>query len=415
MTYPILFIVLGLAVGLVMTWGVGANDLANIMSTTMGSKSITLKQAIIIAIIFEFAGAFIGGIEVTDTIKNGIINASALDHSPEILAYGMLSVLLASMTWMLFASRYGLPVSITHTLIGALVGFGTIVLGFHSIHWSKVKDIGLSWIFSPLIAGVLSYLLFSLLQKIILGRKDPMRAARRYAPALLAMIGIAFSVISLLRGLKHLGLHLSFSAELGITLCTGLVTAGIGSLLIHRIVFIKNHNTTHTQFQNVEKIFSILMIFTACAMVFAHGSNDVSITVGPMAAIISLVLTHHSTDTVYPAVTFMACSGVVLGLIMYGQKVMSTVGERITELTPSRAFAATLAAAFTVMLSTGTGIPVSATQTLVGAILGVGLARGIGAINLIVVRNIFLSWFITVPVAAGLATVYFLLLKNILA
>jgi len=411
MDMGLLSILLACCFGFLMAWGVGANDLANIMSTTMGSKAITVRQAILIAIIFEFAGAFIGGMQVSDTVRNGIINMSHFTLQPNLLVDGMLAVLLAGTSWMLLASVLGLPVSITHTIIGAIVGFGSIVLGLDAVHWQTVLWIAATWITSPILSGILAFLLFTLLQMLILTRLGPFYHAKRYAPFLLFLIGVAMSTASILRGLSHLGFHITWIDGTFFTLGIGLLVAFTGSMLINRITQ-NPYGSRHNEFAEVERIFSILMFFTACAMVFAHGSNDVAIAVGPIAAVVALVKNHGLVFNQAPPlwIPFMVCTGVVTGLLMYGRNVMATVGKGITSLTPSRAFAATLAAAFTVVIATGTGIPVSTTQTLVGGVLGVGLARGIGALNMLVVRNIFMSWLITLPAAALFSILYFYLL-----
>ncbi len=413
MDHGTLYIILACLFGFIMTWGVGANDLANVMSTTMGSKSLTMRQVFIIAIIFEFAGAYIGGEQVSDTLRDGILNPAMLAPTPEIFVYGMLAVLLAGSTWMAIASILGLPVSITHTIIGAIVGFGVIQLGLNGVQWQPVMMIALSWIISPLLAGLLAFIMLMSIQRMIFMKPNPTFYAKRYAPLYLFLIGIAFAMASVVRGLAHRDIHLSRMLWLDITLSIGLLTMFIGMLCIRRLA-ISDKPSRHVQFANAEKIFSTLMIFTACAMIFAHGSNDIAIAVGPMAAIIGVVQSGGEVEfsnTIHPAITFLGCAGVVIGFIMYGRNVIATVGNRITGLTPSRAFAATLSAAFTVVLATGTGIPVSATQTLVGGILGVGLARGIGALNMTVVRNIFMSWMITIPAGALFAMAYFNILK----
>jgi len=413
MVHGQLYIFLACLFGLLMTWGVGANDLANIMSTSIGSKAINLRQVIIIAIIFEFTGAFLGGIQVSDTIRHGIINTDVLNQTPEIFIYGMLSALLAGMTWMTLASFLGLPVSITHTIIGAIVGFGAIVLGINAINWHEVKIIAISWVTSPAIAGVLAYILFISVQRTILSKSQPFHYAKKYAPFYLFLIGIAMSFASLTRGLEHLGIPLNIIDQIIISVGLGLVIAIIGSLMTRKIVL--NREASRQQhFAATEKIFSIFMLFTAASMVFAHGSNDVAIAVGPIAAVVSVVEAGGDllgTQQIPYWTIFLGGLGVVIGLLTYGRNVINTVGNSITMLTPSRAFSATLAAAFTVVLATGTGIPVSATQTLVGAVFGVGLARGIGALNLTVIRNIFMSWALTIPAGALFAVIYFYILK----
>ncbi|HSW70259.1 MAG TPA: inorganic phosphate transporter [Gammaproteobacteria bacterium] len=398
-----------------MTWGIGANDLANIMSTAMGSKAISVKQAMVIAIIFEVAGAFLGGNEVSDTIRSGIIDVSQFADKPYLLIYGMLSVLLASALWITVASYLGMPVSITNAIVGALVGVGAIMLGLHAIHWQTVGYIAISWLSSPTIAGVLAYLLFISIRRWILGVDNPLTAAKRWVPFYLFLVGVILAMMTTLKALDHF--HFAFSIfEISLILImTIMIVIAIGMLAMRKI-FAKENTDRHAQFIYIESMFSVLMAFTACAMVFAHGSNDVAIAVGPVAGIVSLVKTGstHYDGVMLKGIMLFGCLGVVLGLFMYGRKVIETVGSAITTLTPSRAFAATLAAASTVIVSTSTGIPVSATQTLVGAVFGVGLARGIDALNLTVIRNIFMSWIITIPVAAGLATFFFYILRILL-
>lgn len=404
-----LSILLASVFGLAMTWGVGANDLANVMSTSLGSKAITLKQALILALIFEFTGAFLGGIQVSDTIRDGIINTDVLNHHPQIFINGMLAVLLAGSSWMFVASYLGLPVSITHTIVGAIVGFGAIKLGFSAIKWGHVKLIALSWICSPFIAGVLAYLLFLSIQTLIFSRKSPFGYAKRYAPLYLFLIGIAFYYSSIERGLRYYHWIFSSLDNLLLALSLGLILTIVGTLKIRHIQ-LSPQATRHESFEKTEAVFSILMIFTAAAMIFAHGSNDVAIAVGPIAAVVAIVQTGGNLLSTQPLpywTLFLGAAGVIIGLFTYGRNVIQTVGEGITSLTPSRAFAATISAAFTVVISTGLGIPVSATQTLVGGVLGVGLARGIGALNLVVIRNIFMSWIITIPAGAGFTILWF--------
>ena len=412
MTLDLIYILLACGAGLFMTWGVGANDLANIMSTTMGSKAISPRQAIVIAVLFEFAGAFFGSGHVTSTIRTGIINID-LVHPEVYLIYGMLAILMAGSVWMTLASVIGMPVSITNAIVGGLVGFGAIVLGVDTIHWEMVRRIAISWVCSPLIAGLVSYLLFVFIQKRILSRSHPQLAIKKFLPIFLLGIGIVLSIMVVLKGFEHFGIQFSFIAEVGLVALTTLCVLGFGYSLLWRIVK-ADQNDLHGQLIYVEKIFGILMGLTACAMVFAHGSNDVAIAVGPIAAVLGVVSSGEALSATTPIPSWavaLGAFGVVLGFLTYGRKVIETVGSGITALTPSRAFSATLAAATTVIVSTSTGIPVSATQTLVGAVLGVGLARGIGALNLTVIRNIFTSWVVTIPATAGICILFFFLLK----
>ncbi len=399
-----------------MTWGVGANDLANVMSTTMGSKAVTVRQAMLIAIIFEFAGAFLGGEGVTETMRDGIINTSQLSNEPLILIEGMLCVLFACTIWMNLASYLGVPVSITNALVGSMVGFGTIVLGPDAIHWNQVARIAIGWVSSPLISGITAYALFISIQQTIFVKSNPLTKAKLYIPIYLFLIGFILSFITVFKGLNHFDIHLNLKQDLAVTLATSIVITILGMIFIKRIP--EYHKIRRRErFIQVEKYFAVLMAMTACAMAFAHGSNDVALAVGPLSIVHSLVM--HSNQIFdadnYPSwIILLGCLGVVIGFLMYGRKVIETVGSSITALTPSRAFAATLSAATTVVVATSTGIPVSATQTLVGAVLGVGLARGIGALNLIVIRNIFMSWVLTLPAASILTILSYKLLHALL-
>ena len=414
MEFSLWYLGLAAAFGLFMAWGIGANDVANAMATSVGSKALTIKQAILVAAIFEFAGAFLAGGQVTATIRKGIIDASYVENNPELLIYGMLASLLAAAVWLLIASRKGWPVSTTHSILGAIVGFAVVGIGVESVHWDKVGEIVASWIITPILAGFLAFFIFMSVQKLILGTDDPLKNARKYVPFYIFAVGFILALVTLLKGLKHVGIDLDATESLMVALASGVITMGIGIAAIKRIKIVPDEDAEF-RFTNVEKIFGILMIFTACGMAFAHGSNDVANAVGPVAAIVSIVKTGAVAQESALAtwILLLGAVGIVLGLATYGWRVIRTVGRNITELTPSRGFSAELAAATTVVIASGTGIPISTTHTLVGAVLGVGIARGIGAINLRVVRNIMLSWVITLPAGGILAIVFFFLLKGI--
>lgn len=409
------FIALACIFGFFMAWGVGANDVANAMGTSVGSRAITLKQAIIIAILFEFAGAYLAGGAVTATIRKGIIEPGILAGSPELLVYGMLASLLAAGVWLLVATHFGWPVSTTHSIVGAIVGFAAVGISADAVAWGKVGAIVASWVVSPVTAGFLSFALFRSVQYLILNTRDPFHNAKRYVPFYIFLVGFIVAMVTFTKGLKHVGLHLSWGDSALISAAIALVTMVIGVLMLRRI-----HQDAEADkeyhFNSVEKVFGVLMLFTACAMAFAHGSNDVANAVGPLAAVVGVVNADGGVaqKTVMPAwILLLGGAGIVAGLIMYGHKVIATVGTNITELTPSRGFAATLAAASTVVVASGTGLPISTTHTLVGAVLGVGIARGMAALNLKVVGAIFVSWIVTLPAGALLAILFFYLLKGI--
>ncbi|TFH88437.1 inorganic phosphate transporter [Billgrantia azerbaijanica] len=408
------FIILACLFGFFMAWGVGANDVANAMGTSVGSKAITIKQAIIIAVIFEFLGAWLAGGEVTQTIRKGIIDPAMLENDPQLLVYGMLASLLAAASWLLIASMKGWPVSTTHSIVGAIVGFALAGLGIEAIGWAKVGQIAASWVVSPLLSGTIAFTLFKSVQHLIFEARDPFAAAKRYVPFYILLVGFAVAMVTLTKGLKHVGLDLGFGASLLLSLLFGIGVMLLGGWMERRVKA-ANRQADHFGFSGVERVFGVLMLFTACAMAFAHGSNDVANAVGPLAAVISVVYSdgHIDPTALVPWwVLVLGGGGIVVGLVTYGHKVIATVGTGITELTPSRGFAATLAAAVTVVLASGTGLPISTTHTLVGAVLGVGLARGMAALNLRVIGTIAMSWLITLPAGAGLAILFFFMFKG---
>jgi PiT family inorganic phosphate transporter len=413
--YGTAFVILAIIFGLYMTWGVGANDLANAMGTSVGAGAVTMKQAICIAIVFEFLGAVLAGGHVTTTIRKEIIDPSSIIGNPEILVYGMLASLLASAVWLMVASAKGWPVSTTHSIVGALVGFALVGIGPEAVYWKKITSVVLSWIVSPVVGGTISFLLVMSTRILIFNTDNPLKNAKRYAPAYIFLVGFIISLVTIFQGLNHLHINLSTAQSFLLAICFGLLTAFIGWCFVHNIKEDKEANRDFN-FASVEKVFTPMMLFTACSMAFAHGSNDVANGIGPMAAVISIVGSGGEVlqKSALPLwILLLGGCGIVLGLITMGYKVMQTIGKKITELTPSRGFCAELAAAITVVIASRTGMPVSTTHVLVGAVLGVGLARGVGALDLRVVFNIIISWLITLPIGAGLAMLFFFTLKGI--
>ncbi|ODC02359.1 phosphate permease [Terasakiispira papahanaumokuakeensis] len=412
MQHADILLILACVFGFFMAWGVGANDVANAMGTSVGSKAITIRQAIVIAMIFEFAGAWLAGGEVTSTIRKGIVDPSIFTGHPELLVYGMLAALLAAGTWLMIATHYGWPVSTTHSIVGAIVGFASVGISPDAVQWGKVGTIALSWVTSPLLSGIIGFLLFVSVQKLIFDAKDPFANAKRYVPVYIFLVGFLVAMVTMIKGLKHIGLDLSTQLSTAIAALIGIAMAILGAWLERRIH--RGQSGGKMQIASVERIFALLMMFTACAMAFAHGSNDVANAVGPLAAVVSVVSnagTVGASANMPVWVLLLGGMGIVAGLAMYGHKVIATVGNNITELTPSRGFAATLATAATVVIASGTGLPISTTHTLVGAVLGVGLARGIAALNLRVIGSIFASWLVTLPAGATLAIIFFFILK----
>ncbi len=413
--YGTVMVILAVIFGLYMTWGVGANDLANAMGTSVGAGAVTVKQAVGIAIVFEFAGAVLAGGNVTKTIRKGIIDPTQIINTPEILVYGMLAALLAAAVWLMIASAKGWPVSTTHSIIGALVGFALVGIGPTAVNWAKIGKIVASWVISPAIGGTISFLLVMSTRKLIFDTANPLKNAKRYAPAYIFLVGFVISLVTLFKGLKHLNVNLTAMQSFGAAICIGLLTSFIGWLFVKRV---KEDLVADREFHfaSVEKVFTPMMLFTACSMAFAHGSNDVANGIGPLAAVISIVNSGGEvmqTSKMPAWILVVGGLGIVTGLITLGYRVMLTVGTKITELTPSRGFCAELAAASTVVLASRTGLPVSTTHILVGSVLGVGLARGIGALDLRVVMNIIISWIVTLPAGAVLAMMFFFFFKGI--
>jgi inorganic phosphate transporter, PiT family len=414
MEYAGIYLLLAGIFGFLMAWGVGANDVANAMGTSVGSKAVTLKQAIVIAMIFEFLGSFLAGGQVTDTIRQGIIDPSILESTPDIFVLGMMSALLAAGVWLGIASYFGWPVSTSHSIVGALVGFGAFNIGMSAVKWENIGYIASSWVLSPLLGGIIAYIFYTSVQKLILAKTKPLERAKRVVPFYIFFVGWIVSLLTLVSGVEHLGVEISNTMGFLLSFVVGFVAMIIGYFMLRKIKTQENQ-TRRFHFAAVEKVFGVLMIFTACAMAFAHGSNDVANAIGPLSAIASVTTTGSLTETTpIPIwVLILGSVGIVTGLVTYGHKVIATIGTGITELTPTRGFAATLAAATTVVLASGTGLPISTTHTLVGAVLGVGLAKGINALNLSAVRVIFLTWIVTLPVGALLAIIFFRALKVI--
>lgn len=411
-TYGAALILFGAIVGFLMAWGVGANDVANAMGTSVGSKALTIKQAVLIAMVFEFAGAYLAGGEVTATIRKGIIDSSYYVPNPELLVFGMISSLLAGGIWLALASYKGWPVSTTHSIIGGILGFALTSVGAEAVEWGKVGGIFASWIITPAIAGIIAYLIYLSAEKLIFNKPNPIRASKQFVPVYMAMAGFILALVTIKKGLKHVGLNLSSETGLAVSVAIAVVVGLIGLVAINRLDLDENQDKD-SQWGDIEKIFAVLMIVTACCMAFAHGSNDVANAIGPLAAVVSIINSDGVINNASPLewwILPLGALGIVAGLALFGQRVIGTVGQGITHLTPSRGFAAELAAASTVVLASGTGLPISTTQTLVGAIMGVGLARGLSALNMVTIRSIVTSWIITLPAGALLSWLFYTLL-----
>tara|TARA_B000000557_G_scaffold133441_1_gene108193 strand:- start:1234 stop:2490 length:1257 start_codon:yes stop_codon:yes gene_type:complete len=396
--------------GFFAAYGVGANDVANAMGTSVGSKVLTIKQAVLIAAIFEFLGAFLAGGGVTQTIRKGVIDPALFDANLEILIYGMISALFAAGTWLLIASLRGWPVSTTHTIVGAIVGFGIYALGFDKINWSVVGNIGLSWITSPLSSAIVAALFYYICKELIL--KENTKYRLLIINFFVFLAGFAIALITVTKGLKNIFKQQDLILTFGDSAFYSAIAALVFTALFYIFSRARLSNTSGSQ----ESQFAYLMVFTSCAVAFAHGSNDVANAIGPLAAI------HQATNqilgnAVSPEtplwILFLGAAGIVIGLATLGYRVMKTIGEKIVKLTPSKGFAAQLAAALTVVLASQLDMPVSTTHTLVGAVIGIGLVEGISTINVKSVNSIFLSWVITLPAGALLSIIFLEIFLNL--
>ncbi len=474
-TYLLIILVLATLFGFYMAWGIGANDVANAMGTSVGSGALTLKQAVIIAAVLELSGAIIAGTHVSETVRKGIVDPGIFAGDGLSFMLGMLAALLAAAVWLQFASFKGWPVSTTHSIVGAVVGFGLVYGGLEAIHWDKLGSIVASWVISPLLSGLISYSVFTLVLRKIFYQAKPLRSAKKLAPVLVFCVVTVLALTMVFKGLKNLKLDLSLPMAFVVASAVGLVASVIGAWLVSRMPE-PDHDTEaaeneavtdpavvrslekaakhlervhlgapgplksevadaisevrrlrfesqrryrfHTdslEYQSVEKLFAYLQILSACFVAFAHGANDVANAIGPLSAVIAVAMAGGESIAAEAPVPLWVLAiggiGIVVGLATWGWRVMETVGRNITSLTPTRGFCAEIGAATTIVLATKLGLPISTTHTLVGAVLGVGLARGIGAVDLRTVRDVVLSWLVTIPAGALLAIGFFLGLR----
>jgi PiT family inorganic phosphate transporter len=416
MTLGLLLLVAALLGGLYMAWGIGANDVANAMGTSVGSGALTLLGAIIVAGVLEFAGSVLIGSNVTQTISKGIIDTELFssagplgDDGPYLLGLGMLCALLGAAVWLHIATHLGLPVSTTHSIVGAVVGIGLVSFGFSGVDWGTMAQIGGSWVVSPLLGGMLGFFSFQAIRRYILSAPDPVRATVRSAPYIVAVVVAVILLSFIYKVLKNRVDAPSFLMSLAVAAGGGITAGVLASALARNVAPAPGM----TPYHYVERVFALLQIATACFVAFAHGANDVANAVGPVAGVVSLYATgfREVTGSVGVPIWVLALGGggIVFGLATLGYKVIATIGKQITEITPTRGFCAEFGAATTVLLASSLGLPISTTHTLVGAVVGVGFARGIGALNLQVIRNIVNSWLATVPVAAGVAALLFVI------
>ncbi len=405
-----ILVIVAVVIAFYMAWNIGANDVANSMACAVGSKAIPIFWAVVLAGICNFCGAVLVGSHVTDTVRKGIIDTQAFVHNPRTLAYGMVCSMLAAALCLNLASYLGMPVSTTHSIVGAIVGFGILCAGFGHVHWGKLVQIVASWFISPLAGGVMAFFIFKLISRYILSVENPVIAARKGVPICVFFTFIILILAIIYKGLKNLHLDLKGPEAIAVSVLGGSIASVASALLVRKSSNCNGELTYEEQLAQVEKIFAVLVIITSCTVAFAHGTNDVANAIGPLAAVAEIVKNHSVPGKVPVNIWFLVLggAGIAAGLSMFGYRVMRIVGTKVTEITPSRGVAASLSGMTTVLACSKMGLPVSTTHTLVGAIIGVGLARGITAIDRKVVGSIFTSWFATVPIAAILTVLIYL-------
>ncbi|MAJ82184.1 MAG: phosphate permease [Legionellales bacterium] len=409
----ILLTTLSIMFGFIMAWAVGANDVANAMGTSVGAGVLTIQQAIVLAGVFEVLGALLASDGVTNTLSKGLVHLEGLANADILIVYGMLSALAASATWLIFATAMGWPVSTTHSIVGAILGYGWFVAGTQNVNWHVLISIFSSWVITPTLSALLSAGIFISVQQLILNHENPDVRAKTIVPMYLFIVSLIIVYISL----SLVWMHTKGSLfEMVVIACSSsilLTVVGYGIIRKVKTKILIKHKDYVSAYNHVEQMFGVLAIFTASAMAFAHGGNDVANAIGPLARIIITLHPHYANQ--YPYwVTCIGALGVVLGLSMYGYKIIKTVGNKITALTPIRGFSAQFSTAFVVVTSSAFGLPISTTHTLVGAVIGVGIVGGLGALDTRVIKGIFSSWFITLPIGAALSIIYFLILAHVM-
>ncbi|MBW2029367.1 MAG: inorganic phosphate transporter [Deltaproteobacteria bacterium] len=392
-------------VGLYMASNIGANDLANAMGTSVGSGVLNLRQAVAISVVANTLGAVLAGGYVTSTISKGIIDPGLLVDAPGKLMLGMFAALISGGVWVNLATYLGLPVSTTHAIVGAVVGFGLVSVGAGAISWAKIIKIAISWIISPLTGAAVAGGMYYFVEKKIMRARDPFRASERYAPLLVFLVFLVLILSFIFKALKNLHLDLSFFQTFLLTIPCAAAFGAFGRPWIRWQIASGSFQSEGQERSAVEKVFAQLQILASCYIAFAHGANDVANAIGPLAAIFSVVRTKAVLLQVHVPVWMLFIGGIAVGggLLIFGTRVIETIGKNITEITAARGFCVQFGAATTILVCSRLGLPVSTTHVLVGAVVGVGVMRGLGALDLRILKNIGLSWIVTLPFTILLA------------
>ncbi|HEY9812237.1 MAG TPA: inorganic phosphate transporter [Candidatus Sericytochromatia bacterium] len=412
-----IFLVIFLAFYL--AWNLGANDVANSMGTSVGSKAVTLKQAIIIAGILEFTGAVLFGRAVSETLATGVTNPSLFASSPKILLLGMVSVLLACGLWLQIATSFGLPVSSSHGVVGAIAGFSAVYAGINAVEWSTIGRITIGWILTPVISGLIAALFYSVVKRWILDQPNPLFQLREWIPWLSTILLTVFGVIVLPTVTQPVQAFLT--NQLNINLPAQDIPLVVGAIAISALTLYSWRQLGTGDWGlgtgDVERLLGRFQVVSACFVAFAHGSNDVGNAIAPLAAIVYINRTGSIplNDFSIPFwILILGGVGIVAGLAVMGKKVIATIGESIIPLQPSSGFCAELATATTILVASRLGLPVSTSHALVGAVVGIGLLKDWKSVSLQTVRSIGLAWIITIPITATLGAIIFLSLRLVM-
>ncbi len=401
------FFYLALFAGFMMAFNLGANDVANSMASAVGAKAISIKQAVLIAGVLNFAGAVFLGSQVTATVSKGIINAEAI-ADPKLVMIGMFASLLAAGLWVLISTLTALPVSSTHSIVGSILGFGLVAGGPDVVNWMKMVGIVMSWIISPFFAATIAYFIFTHIRKTILFQKDFIHQAKKWAPIWMGLTVLLISLSFLYKTPFGKNLHLPFLGSLALAFAISGAVWFAGRLGVSKLVGDPEQGA-----EAVEETFRKLQVGTSCYVALSQGANDVANAIGPVAAIYLISKEHVlSANAEVPiGLLVMGGIGIAIGIALLGHKVMGTVGTKITTLTNTRGFAVDFGAATTVLVASNMGLPVSSTHAAVGSVVGVGLARGFSAVNFKILGKIVVYWLLTVPIAALTSIIIFSLLK----
>ena len=397
------------AIAFYMAWSIGSNDVANSMATAVGAKAITFKQAVIIAAVLNFFGAVLVGPHVAETVRKGIVDVGGID--PNVLLLGFIASLLAAAIWVTISTWKSMPISTTHSIVGALMGFGIIAGGIAAVNWPRVGQVAASWVLSPVAGCILAFIVFKIIVKLIFAKERPVKSAKVVGPIIIGATAFIISASLLLKTSLSDGLNITSTYEaLLIALSISVLVGIIGIILLRKI-----DDSVAEDYFTVEGIFRKLQVITSCYVAFSHGANDVANAIGPVAGIIPLAEKGFMPEETGIPITLLALGGIGIGVgcVTWGRRVMRTVGSRITNLTNTRGFSVDFGAATTVLVASKMGLPISTSHTVVGAVIGVGLARGLEAVDLSVIKKIVASWLLTLPVAAGTSIGIFLLLKII--